>query len=113
MITTAYIYYFDKRICKITYIENDICDFDYIFEPDYKIIDTLNNFHGIQGINLSLRKKEYIRHNMLPTFIFEHSPLAGKKSFNKAHRIDGLTLLEYLSKSPLQYFGDNLSIRAI
>lgn len=110
--STAYIYSNDVKICQVIYREFDEHTFEYIFYPYYDAIDSLVNFKGIQGIDLNLRREKYVRKNMLPVFIFEHSPLSGKKSFYKANRIAGMTLLEYLSNCKLQYFGDNLYIRS-
>ena len=107
----AHIYYKDICICTVTYVESAECEFEYIFEPKYDVIDSLSGFKGIQGIDLDLRKDKYIRRNMIPTFIFEHNPMSGKKSFHKAERVNGKCLLEYLSYSNLRYFGDNLSIK--
>ena len=98
-------------ICTITYIEKSETDFQYVFEPDYKYIDKLENFRGIQGIDLSLRKQSYIRKNILPSFLFEHNPLPGKKSFQVSRKINGMCLLEYLANCDKQYFGDQLKIR--
>lgn len=111
IISTAYIVYSDRKICKVVYYEYDESNFKYVFEPYYDEIKELRNFRGIQGLNLKLHKKEYIRRNMLPTFIFEHSPLAGEKDFHKANRINNLTLLEYLAQSDMKYFGDNLTLK--
>lgn len=123
----AYIYFNDTRICRITYREYSCADFEYIFEPFYEEIDSLVGFKGIQGINLSLRKKEYVRKNIIPSFIYERSPLTfeftdkkcyvsnriGDKNFHFANSIEGISLLEYLARSNLTYFGDNLTIRNI
>ena len=107
----AHIYYKSTCICSITYVEENEREFEYVFEPIFDVIDTLAGFRGIQGLDLSLRREKYIRKNMIPTFIFEHNPLSGKKSFHKAERINGMCLLEFLSKSNYKYFGDNLTIK--
>lgn len=107
---TAYICQTSLAICKITYIESCETDFEYIFEPIYENIDKLDNFRGIQGLNLSLRKTQYVRKNSMPTFLFEHNTLSGKKSFNISKRIEGMCLLEYLAHTTKQYFGDKMYI---
>ena len=111
MIYTAHIYKMEIPICTIKYIEESETDFQYIFEPDYENIDRLKNFRGIQGLDLSLRKQSYIRKNILPSFLFEHNPLPGKKSFQVSQKINGMCLLEYLANCDKQYFGDQLKIR--
>ena len=109
---TSYIYFKEIRIGEIVYEERAEKDFSFTIIPSYEIIDSLDGFRGIQGINLELRKEKYVRHNMIPTFIFEHNPLPGKKHFHKAYRINGKTLLEYIAENELKYFGDQLSIRS-
>lgn len=106
-------YYTDTKVCKIIYREINETNFEYIFEPLYKNIDALENFKGIQGIDLSLRKKQYVRRNMMPSFIFEHNPLPGKKIFNKSVKIQGKCLLEYLATCGKLYFGDKLYIKPL
>ena len=49
---TAFIYYKDINICKITFSESSETDFQYVFEPIYKNIDRLTDFRCIQGIDL-------------------------------------------------------------
>ena len=122
---SAYIFYQSVRICKITYREYSCEDFEYLFEPIYETIDSLDGFKGIQGINLSLRKRVYVRKNIIPSFIYEHSPLTfefienkcyvrnriGDKNFHFANKIGDISLLEYLSQCDIKYFGDNLTIK--
>ena len=121
----AYIYNFEKKICRIIYREYSCEEFEYIFEPYYDEIDSTIGFKGIQGINLSLRKKEYVRKNIIPSFIYEHSHLTfefrdnkcyvrdriGNNDFHYANKIGDVTLLEYLATCDIKYFGDNLTIR--
>lgn len=107
----AHIYAMELSICTITYIEAEETDFQYIFEPNYENIAKLKDFRGIQGIDLSLQKKTYIRRNIMPSFIFEHNPLPGKKTFRISRNINGMCLLEYLVNSNKKYFGDKLEIR--
>lgn len=108
----AWIYCSHVRICRITYIEHSLESFEYVFEPDYSAIDSLDGFRGIQGIDLSLHKDRYVRKNMLPSFLNEHNPHPVKMSFQKAQRINGMCLLEYICHCNNEYFGDNLIIRA-
>lgn len=107
----ACIYHTNIPICKLTYIEYSEIDFKYVFEPIYSNLDKLDNFRGIQGIDLSLRKTMYIRKNQMPNFIFEHNILSGKKNFYVSKHIDGMCLLEFLANSNNQYFGDKMYIR--
>lgn len=113
MYYSAYIYFEDIRICRISYFDNGIDSYEYIFEPFYHILDSLNdaNFRGIQGIDLSLRKDKYIRKNLQPVFIFERNPIRKKKNFRGLQRINGTTLLEFIANSNMSYFGDKLNIK--
>ena len=125
--TTAYIYYHDVRICKIIFREISQVNFEYIFQPDYIKIASLNGFKGIQGLNLSLKRKEFIRKNIIPSFIYEHSPFTfkfegpkcyarnrnGDKEFHYANDVNGIPLLDYLAQKEYKYFGDTLTIHKI
>jgi hypothetical protein len=112
---SAFIYYDSLKICEISYSDNDIDSYEYVFEPIYQALDSLSgtSFRGIQGLDLSLRLKQYVRRNIQPVFIFEHNPLPKKKDFRSLQRIDQCTLLEYLAKNELNYFGDNLRIKPL
>ena len=110
---TAFIYYKDINICKITYSESSETDFQYIFEPIYKNIDRLTDFRGIQGIDLSLRKAKYIRKNQMPSFIFERNPLPEKIECQISKKINGMCLLEYLAHLNKHYWGDKLQIKDV
>lgn len=115
MESIGYVYFKDTRICKITYKESDLRNFEFIFEPDYSAISTLKDFRGIQGINLELRQDKYLRRNMMPSFIYEHTPIGGsdfRENLNLAKRIEGLDVIEFLCKTKLQYFGDQLHIES-
>lgn len=107
---SACIYQKNLAICKISYFESCETDFEYVFEPIYENIDQLENFRGIQGIDLSLRKAMYVRKNLMPTFLFEHNTLPGNKSFHISKKIEGMCLLEYLANTTKQYFGDKMYI---
>ncbi len=111
---SAYIYYENVRICKISYSDNDIDSYEYVFEPIYEALDSISNsdFRGIPGIDLSLRHEKYIRKNLQPVFIFERNPVRGKKNFRELQRVGSGTLLEFLTNNDLHYFGDKLNIKA-
>lgn len=103
------------KICKIKYYENGSGDFFYIFTPYYDVINTLDKhiFQGIQGIDLSLKKKEYVRKNIVPCFILERSPSERRNNLKKLVTdidIKNYKRLEWLKSTNLRYFGDNLYI---
>ena len=112
MIYQADLFYLKYRICKITYTEHSSESFEYVFEPDYDIIDSLNGFRGIPGIDLSLHKDRYVRENILPTLLGERLQLPNKHPFHRAMIVNGMCPLEYLTHCRYDYFGDNLAIKA-
>ena len=66
-------------------------------------------FHGIQGIDLELKKDCYVRKNFVPSFISERSPIPTR--MNLPQLMDEAGISEYntiawLKNTPLQYFGD-------
>ena len=112
---SAFIYYDGVKICKITYSDNDVDSYKYVFEPIYETLDQLSksNFRGIPGIDLSLRKKEYIRRNLQPVFIFERNYIRGKKNFKELQRVGNRTLIESLKDSDMCYIGDKWNIKSL
>lgn len=110
----------DKNIeyylCKIEYHLNKDDSFKYVFTPNYDVIDLLplSIFDSIPGLDLSLRKKTYIRENRVPVFISERVP--------NENRVDYYELLEkrnmeymdpivYLIRSKKYYSGDRLYVK--
>lgn len=110
----GYLYYNDVCICKITYTELDMQNFEFVFEPDYSIIDTLKDFRGIQGINLDLKLDRYVRRNIMPSFIYEHTSVGGdfRMNLNLAKRIEGQDVITFLCNSELRYFGDKIHVES-
>ncbi|MBD5515207.1 MAG: hypothetical protein HDR06_11370 [Lachnospiraceae bacterium] len=117
----AGIYFVDRGekylICKLEYCEEDK-NFKYIFTPDYKMIAFLQQNKGIdisiQGINLNLHKKCYVRENFVPAFISERTPLRSRANLkellgnvNPSEYIP----LQWLKYTDLEYFGDKLIVK--
>ncbi|MGM9972283.1 MAG: recombinase family protein [Anaeroplasmataceae bacterium] len=103
-------------VCKIEYILNEDESFKYIFTPYYDVIELLdsNIFQGIPGLELSLRKSEYIRENMIPTFISERVPSQNREDYFELLDSVGLSYMDpiqYLIKSDNMYSGDNLYVK--
>ena len=69
---TAFIYYNNIRICKISYLDNDSDFYKYTFEPIYEALDQLaeTDFKGIPGIDLALRKKKIHKRKSSTSFYF-------------------------------------------
>lgn len=74
--------------------------FEYVFEPNYFLIDLLDSkyFQGIPGLNLDLKKQEYIRKNIIPTFISERVPQKNREDFYEL-----LEKLNMKSMDPIEY----------
>lgn len=60
----------------ITYLVREDESFRYTFVPNWPVIDLLEPplFQGVPGYDLSLRKTEYVRENVTPTFVSERAP---------------------------------------
>lgn len=109
-------YKFVYKIADIEYIEYENEEFEYIFIPNYSVIDLLDYdlFDGIPGLDLSLKKEKYTRKNIIPVFISERSP--GKNRENLYELLHDCNMnyynrLEWLKKTDTQYFGDSMYVR--
>lgn len=107
-------------VCDIEYRTSSNGDFCYIFRPHYSVIDllTIDYFQGIPGLDLDLRREEYIRENRLPVFISERVPQENREGYYELFErlnMKYMEPIEYLirSKEMLneQYFGDTLFMR--
>ena len=102
-------------VCKITYILNEDESFKYIFEPNYNVISLLDSdiFQGIPGLNLDLKRKQYIR-TSLPVFISERVPQKNREDFNEilsSLNMDYMNPIDYLIKTKMKYSGDNFYVK--
>ena len=103
------------HVCVITYRIWEDGSFEYSFEPNYQVIDLLEapDFQGIPGLDLSLRKKRYIRRNRTPVFIEERSPAPNREdlwTLLEEVGMDHLNRLEWLIRTDMRYGGDNLYV---
>lgn len=107
-------------VCDLFYYYRSDETFTYIFLPRYSVIDllTADYFQGIQGLDLSLRKNEYIRENRTPTFISERVPQESREDYYELLERVGMNHMEpieYLIKVKQmineQYFGDTLFMK--
>ena len=99
-------------LCDIEYILKEDDSFRYVFKPNYNVIELLDSkyFQGIPGLNLDLKEKEYIRDNMIPTFISERVPMKNREDYNELLELVGMDYMdpiEYLISYGL-YFGADL-----
>lgn len=109
-------YGIEYKISKITYKEREDESFLYVFRPYYEVIDMLGPglFQGIPGLNLETHREEYVRENIIPTFISERSP--GKNRENLAEMLEqvGMTYLnqlEWLIRTDTRYSGDRMYVK--
>ena len=63
-------------ISRVDFERYDDQNFQYIFSPEWSVIDSLpaSIFQGIPGLDMSLRLEKYYRVNMTPYFISERTP---------------------------------------
>lgn len=109
-------YRFVYKIAKIKYEEWEDGNFRYTFSPYYNVIDILPDrlFQGIPGLDLSLRKKVYVRSNIVPTFIAERTPSERREDVRTLLEKNGMTSLnrlEWLIHTETRYSGDRLFVR--
>lgn len=102
-------------LCKIEYILFEDLKFKYIFTPNYSVIELLDDklFQGIPGLNLELRKDEYIRDNINPIFISERVPSEKREDYYellKELNMDFMDPIKFLISTKKQYVGDNLFV---
>lgn len=106
----------EYAVCKISQVHYEDDTYEYIFEPNYSVIDLLNSdvFQGVPGIDLELKKDRYVRKNMVPTFIYERTPQENREDLYELldeYELDFLDPLEWLIRSNFKYTGDNLVVR--
>lgn len=106
---------FVYRIARISYLEREDETFTYRFRPDYSVMDLLAPpvFQGIPGLDLSQRKREYVRNNLTPVFISERSPGEGREdlwSLLESHGMTYLNRLEWLIRTETRYGGDRMYV---
>lgn len=102
------------KIAQLSYEVFETEEFQYIFTPYYDIIDAFDDL-GIPGINLSLRKKEYYRVNIKPTFISERVIPENRFYLNEDNTLSKYNYynpFEILLDSPMSYSGDNLFLKS-
>ena len=101
------------KLCRLDQVIREDGHYYYSFRPDYSIIDMLSPplYQGIPGLDLDLRKEEYLREDMIPVFISERTPnekrIEVQPELLESVGMDRLNRLEWLIRTDLQYFGDN------
>ncbi len=108
-------YGFVYKVAKIEYFEREDETYKYIFTPDYSVINLLDShlFQGIPGMNLDLKRPEYIRENVVPVFISERTPSKNREDLVELLEecgMDYLNRLEWLIRTDTRYSGDKLYV---
>lgn len=104
------------KVAEILYTEREDESFIYKIKPNYSVISLLSvkDFQGIPGIDLSLKKKTYIRENIVPVFISERAPGKNREDLWKLLNdcdMQYLNQLEWLIRTKTQYSGDKLFVQ--
>lgn len=108
----------EYKIAKIEYTECENESFTYVFTPYYDVIDLLSPsvFQGIPGLDLDLRKPEYVRKNMIPVFISERAPNKNREDLWQLlenAEMKYLNQLEWLIRTKTRYPGDRLYVKRL
>jgi hypothetical protein len=107
---------FTYHIAKIDYLLREDDSYTYTFTPNYSVIDLLPStlFQGIPGLDLDLRKTQYVRENVIPVFISERTPSENREDLQKLLEdcnMEYLNQLEWLIRTDTRYGGDRLYAR--
>ena len=108
-------YGIEYRVCHLAYTLNEDETFEYVFTPNYSVIDLTDAsfFQGIPGLNLDLRRKQYVRSNMVPCFISERVPQPNRVDYYELLEEVGMTYMDpllYLIRTDKVYFGDRFYV---
>ena len=103
-------------VSKISYTVREDESYKYVFTPNYSVIDllTYNEYQGIPGLKMELRKEEYVRENMVPVFISERSPNKNREDLWELLAEVGLDYhnqLEWLIRTDTRYSGDRFYVK--
>lgn len=102
-------------VSRIDFERYDDQNFQYIFSPEWSVIDALSAsvFQGIPGLDMSLRLERYYRVNMTPYFISERTPSEGREDLwelLEAVGLDYYDRFEWLLRSNMRCGTDNLIV---
>lgn len=118
--SSGVIYALDRHGAKyavshIDYERFDEQNFQYVFTPEWGVIDALppSIFQGIPGLDMSLRLDRYYRVNMTPVFISERTPGEGREDLWELLDSVGLDYydrFEWLLRTTMRCGTDNLIV---
>ena len=109
-------YGFIYKVAEISYTERSDESFRYEIAPNYSVISLLGTyyFQGIPGIDLDMKKKVYIRNNVVPVFISERTPAKNREDFWKLLEdcnMQYFNPIEWLIRTKTRYSGDNFYVK--
>lgn len=109
-------YNIEYHLCVITYVLYEDESFEYCFEPNYHVIDLIDKsiFDTIPGLDLSLRKKEYVRKNIVPTFVSERVISENREDYAQLLDERNMKYMDpiiYMIRSKKEYSGDKLFVK--
>lgn len=118
--SSGIIYAVDRRgnkyaVSRIDFERYDEQNFQYIFSPEWRVIDSLpaSIFQGIPGLDMSLRLERYYRVNMTPYFISERTPGEGREDLWELLEEVGMDYydrFEWLLRTNMRCGTDNLIV---
>lgn len=102
-------------VSRIDFERYDDQNFQYIFSPEWSVIDALpySIFQGIPGLDLTLRREKYYRVNMTPSFISDRTPSESREDLWELLDMVDLTYydrFEWLLRSNMRAGTDNLIV---
>lgn len=102
-------------VSRIDFERYDEQNFQYVFIPEWGVIDTLpaSIFQGIPGLDMSLRLRKYYRVNMTPYFISDRTPSEGREDlweFLEGVGLDYYDRFEWLLRTDMRCGTDNLIV---
>ena len=105
-------------VSRIDFERHDDQNFQYIFSPEWSVIDSLpaSVFQGIPGLDMSLRLERYYRVNMTPYFISERTPSEGREDLWELLEDVGLDYydrFEWLLRTNMRCGTDNLIVERV
>lgn len=117
------IYAVDRRqnkyaVARIDYERFDDQNFQYVFSPEWSVIDTISSaiFQGIPGLDMSLRLEKYYRVNMTPYFISERTPSESREDLwelLESVDLDYYDRFEWLLRTNMRCGIDNLIVERL
>ena len=102
-------------VSRVDFERYDDQNFQYIFSPEWSVIDTLpaSIFQGIPGLDMSMRLERYYSVNMTPYFISERTPSESREDLWELLEEVGLDYydrFEWLLRTNMRCGTDNLVV---